>query len=126
MLRFKVGFVTVLSCLALILGMFSSAGVASAHSTQARQSNASTVATDQDRSRCRTFVMVRERFNRFEDEDTGRFFSNETFFGGRHGVFVFGRHRREFHPVVTRFFERVTIVTICHGHRSERSEIRPF
>jgi len=125
-IRFKVAFVAVLSCLALVLGLFSSTGVASAHYAQAVQTHVSTVAANQDRSRCRTFVLTRERFNRFEDEDTGRFFDNETFFNGRHGVFVFGRHGREFHPVFTRLFERLVFVTICHGHRSERTEIRPF
>ena len=128
-IRFKVAFVAVLSCLALVLGLFSPTGVASANHSQAVQSQVSAstaVDQDQSRSRCRTFVLMRERFNRFEDEDTGRFFDNETFFNGRHGIFVFGRHGREFHPVFTRLFERIVFVTICHGHRSERTEIHPF
>src|SRR6266566_5453329 len=76
----KVGLVTLFSCLALLLGLLSSTGIASAHSTQALQSQASqasasaTLADD----RCRTIVVrsfenfgenpffFRDRFNHFE------------------------------------------------------------
>jgi hypothetical protein len=40
-IRLKVGFVGVLACLMLVLGLFSSTGVASAHSTQAVHSQTS-------------------------------------------------------------------------------------
>jgi hypothetical protein len=55
--RLKVGFVTVLSCLTLLLGLFATTGIASAHSTQALQSQttqasaSSTLADD----RCERF-----------------------------------------------------------------------
>lgn len=39
--RLKVGFVTVLSCLTLLLGLFATTGIASAHSTQALQNQTS-------------------------------------------------------------------------------------
>lgn len=38
LIRFKIGVVTVLSCLALLLGLLAPTGVASAHSTQASAS----------------------------------------------------------------------------------------
>jgi plastocyanin len=43
MLRFKIGLVTILSCMVLVVGLFSSSGVASAHSTQAVHSQTVTV-----------------------------------------------------------------------------------
>src|SRR6266436_3213880 len=68
--RLRVGFVTVLSCLALLLGLFASSGTVSAHSVQAlhTQTSVSSASTDQ---RC---FRVRERSFRF-------------FFGSRHQRF---------------------------------------
>ncbi len=124
-MRLKVGFVGVLSCLALMLGLFSSTGIASAHSTQALQSqtSASTLAEDRGRVRCRTFTTVNARFNGFEDQNTGAYIPNRnvTFLHGQRGVFVTGSHGRTFHRVVSRPFERVTIVTICKNHRTQRT-----
>jgi hypothetical protein len=47
-MRLRVGFVTVLSCLALLLGLFASTGTVSAHSAQAAhtQTSVSSVSTD--------------------------------------------------------------------------------
>ncbi len=124
-MRLKVGFVGVLSCLALMLGLFSSTGVASAHSTQALQSqtSASTLAEDRGLAGCRTFTTVNSRFSGFEDQNTGAYIPNRnvTFLHGQRGVFVTGSHGRTFHRVVSRRFERVTIVTICGNHRTQRT-----
>src|SRR5579864_695152 len=123
-MRLKVVFATVFSCLALVLGQFSSTGVASAHSTQALQSqaSASTLAEDRGRVRCRTFTTVNQRFSGFEDQNTGAFIPNGhvVFFHGQRGDYVTGSHGRTFHRVVSRRFERVTIVTICGNHRTQR------
>src|SRR2546428_11253674 len=127
-MRLKVGCVGVLSCLALMLGLFSSTGVASAHSTQALQSqaSASTLANDRNQAQCRTFYTVNQRFRGFEDQNTGQFISNipVVSFQGHSGVFVPGRQGRQFHQVSSRLFERETIVTTCNGHRSQRTVIR--
>ena len=126
-MRLKVGFVGVLSCLALMLGLFSSTGVASAHGTQALQSqtSASTLANDRDQAQCRTYTIVNSRFSGFEDQSTGAYVPNGvTFFHGQRGVFVNGRHGRTFQRVVSRPFERVTIVTICGNHRTQRTVTR--
>ncbi len=61
----------------------------------------------------------------FAREDNGEFFRDRvTFFHGQRGFFLFERQRRVFHRVFFRTFERITIVTICKGHRSERTVIR--
>src|SRR3989442_10089527 len=75
----KVGLVTLFSCLALMLGLFSSTGIASAHSTQALQSqaSASTLAADN----CRTFLVRTRVFTPFFNNSFGGgfnfFFSNK-------------------------------------------------
>jgi hypothetical protein len=125
--RLKVGFVGFLSCLALMLGMFTSTGVASAYSTQAVHTQTSTSTLVNDRGRCRTFFIVLNRFSRFQ-EDNGLFApqGNLVTFNGRSGVFNFGMRGREFHPVFLRHFERVLVITICNGHRIQHTEIRSF
>jgi hypothetical protein len=124
MLRFKVGLVAVLSCLAILVGMFSSVGVASAQGTPIRSSQGNPILVvnhPQARfpMRCQTFTIVNSRFRQFEDLDTHHFYRSETFFGGAPGVFVFVNGRRLFHHVRLVNFETVTIVTICNGHRSQ-------
>ncbi len=127
-MRLKVGFVGVLSCLALMLGLFSSTGVASAHSTQALQSqaSASTLANDRDQAQCRTYTTVNSRFSGFEDQSTGAYIPNGNVVTshGQRGVYVNGSHGRTFQRVVSRPFERVTIVTICGNHRTQRTATR--
>jgi hypothetical protein len=124
----KVGLVSVFSCLALLLGLFSTTGIASAYSTALHnQTSASTTVDELSQARCRTFITRHERFRGFARHDNGRFFSrggNTVFFQGQRGFFQFERNRRVFHRVFFRNFERITIVTICNGHRSERTEIR--
>ena len=89
----KVGLVTLFSCLVLMLGLFSSTGIASAHSTQALQSqtsqaNTSTLADD----RCR-FIVVRS----FEDFGGNSSFSDRfNPFGHRFDFF----HRRSVFRVI--------------------------
>ena len=52
--QFKVGLVTIFSCLALLLGLFASTGVASAHSYQAAHTQTSQVsASTEDQQWCR-------------------------------------------------------------------------
>ena len=54
--QFKVGLVTIFSCLALLLGLFASTGVASAHSSQAAHTQTSQVSTStEDQQWCRRF-----------------------------------------------------------------------
>jgi len=126
----KVGIVSVFSCLALLLSLFASTGMASAHSTQTLQNQTSASMNVDNLSqarRCRTFILRRERFRGLAREDNGEFFSrgeNTTFFQGQRGFFHFERNRRVFHRVFFRRFERITIVTICGRHRSERTVIR--
>ncbi len=48
-MRFRVGFVTFLSCLTLLLGLFLSPGIASAHSLQAHQAQTSASVSTDDR-----------------------------------------------------------------------------
>ena len=88
--RLKVGFVSVLSCLALMLGLFASTGIASAHSAQATQSqmSASTSVSTSANDRC---------FGGFEEDC----FGNRFGFGDRFG---FGFHHHFFFP--HRFFFR--------------------
>jgi len=121
--RIKVGFVGFLSCLALMLGMFTSTGVASAHSTQAAhsQTSASTLVNDKGRPRCQTFFIVLNRFNQREEDNSLFGPSNgDVFLGG-------GNMDRMRHPhVFFRRFERVLVVTICHGHRNQHTVIEPF
>ncbi len=66
-IRLKVGFVGVLSCLMLVLGLFSSTGVASAHSTQAvhSQTSVTSIRTLRDDPRrrhqtCRSTLVSRD------------------------------------------------------------------
>jgi hypothetical protein len=124
----KVGLVGVFACLALLLGLFSSAGTALAHSTNTLHHQTSlsrSVNTVQD-ARCRTIIIRRFRFRGFEDEENGDFVSsgNVVFFLGERGIFSFPHGRREFHEVFLRNFERVTILIICKGQRFERFFIR--
>src|SRR6266446_2630961 len=76
--RLKVGFVSVLSCLALMLGLFASTGIASAHSAQATDSqvSASTSVSTSANARC---------FGGFEEECFGFGFGNRFGFGHRFG-----------------------------------------
>jgi len=62
----KVTFVTIFSCLAIMLGLFSSTGIASAHSANALQSqtSASQSATQWQRQRCFRTIVVRRVFVR--------------------------------------------------------------
>ena len=54
--RLKVGFVAVLSCLTLLLGLFATTGIASAHSSQAAHTQTSQVsASTEDQQYCRRF-----------------------------------------------------------------------
>jgi hypothetical protein len=113
MLRFKVGLVALLSCLALLVGMFGSTGVASAQSTQAAQGQA----------QCRTYTVVNSRYREYKDLDTGRYSNSQTFYNGHYGVFVSVGGRRVFHPVTPVNLERVTYVTVCGNHRSTRTAV---
>src|SRR5215472_7210577 len=103
--RLKMAVVGILSCLTLMLGLFTSTGIASAHSTSAlqSQSSASAVAKDNRDRRCVTFIIRRQRFRHREDDF---FFMNGQMFD------------RPFF----RNFERRIFITICHGRRFERSE----
>ena len=127
----KVGIVSVFSCLALFLSLFASTGMASAHSTQMlqNQTSASMNVNDLSQARCRTFISRRVKFNGFARFDNGQFFStggNTVFFNGQRGFFLVVRHMRVFHKVVFRSFERITIVTICGKHRSQKTSISPM
>src|SRR5713101_8381729 len=87
----KVGLVTLFSCLALMLGLLASTGVASAHSTQAlqtqtSQTSVSTLADD----RCR-IIRVR-RFENFSPFG----FNNEFGNGRFNNEFGNGRFNNEF------------------------------
>src|SRR3989442_1361453 len=73
-MRFKVGFVTFLSCLTLLLGLFFSTGIASAHSVQAHQAQTSASVSTNDRC-FRIFVRRHHRFGDFGyGDDEGGFF----------------------------------------------------
>ena len=106
--RLKVGFVSVLSCLALMLGLFASTGIASAHSAQATDSqvSASTSVSTSANARC---------FGGFEEECFG--FGNR--FGFRHRFFrrhFFFRHRFFRHRFFRhRFFRRRFCEFGCDG-----------
>jgi hypothetical protein len=71
-MRIKLGLVSALSCLVILLGLFTSTGVASAHSVQATHSQTSVSVSTADR--CRFIVVRVVRFKR-------------TFFGFRRIVF---------------------------------------
>jgi len=60
-MRLKVALVTALSCLVLLLGLFGTAGVASAHSVQAAHTT-TTASVSKDDRRCRFIVVRRIRF----------------------------------------------------------------
>jgi hypothetical protein len=110
--RLKVGFVGFLSCLVLMLSLFTFTGVASAHSTQALQSqtSTSTLAKDQVQDRvCRTFFIVLRRWNSFDDQF--------LFVRGEMGRGEMGRHER-----ILRRHEEIRVVIICGRHRSEHNE----
>lgn len=123
----KIGLVSTLSSLTLLLSMLFTAGTVSAHSTSTlhNQTSLSKSVDDRHRPRCRTFVIVRDRFRGFADHN-GKFISNRHFLfhHGQRGFFLFDGHKRIFHRVFPAFFEKVTIVTICHGHHSEKTIIR--
>jgi len=125
-IRLRITFVVFLSCLVLVLGLFSSTSVASAHNTQAVQSqvSASTLAEDRGRVKCRTTRTVNSRFTGFQDQNTGVFIPNGhvVVFRGQRGVYSTGRQGRRFDRVVSRRWARVTLVTIC-GSRRTRSII---
>ena len=73
-MRFKVGFVTFLSCLTLLLGLFFSTGIASAHSVQAHQAQTSASVSTADRC-YRVFVRRHHHFDDFGyGDDEGGFF----------------------------------------------------
>ena len=75
LMRLRVGFVTVLSCLALLLGLFASSGAVSAHSAQVLHTQTSvSVSTD---NRC--FRVFEHRF-RFFGFGFRRFRRDEGFF----------------------------------------------
>jgi hypothetical protein len=59
-MRFKVGFVTFLSCLTLLLGLFTSTGIASAHTVQAHQAQTSASVSTVDR--CYRIFIRRHHF----------------------------------------------------------------
>src|SRR6266849_2055847 len=112
----KVGLVTLFSCLALMLGLLSSTGIASAHSTQALQSqaSASTLAAD---NQCRTFLVRTRVFTPF--------FNNS--FGGDFNSFSSNRFGEGFNPFQqnrfgNRFGNRFEFrevarwVTVCTNH----------
>jgi hypothetical protein len=124
----KVGLVGVFACLALLVGLFSSAGTALAHSTNTlhNQTSLSSSVNNMQDARCRTIILRRFRFRGFEDEDNGEFVSsnNVVFFSGERGIFFFLHGRREFHHVFLRNFERDTILIVCKGRSSERFFIR--
>ena len=74
-MHFKVGFVTVLSCLTLLLGLLSPTSVALANSGQAHQVQTSASVSTPDPCR-RIFVRRFDRFHhfhRFDDRDFGFF-----------------------------------------------------
>src|SRR5579864_4130877 len=69
--RLKLTFATILSCLVLMLGLFATTGVASAHTSNAAQSKASTSqsAADHHRDRnCRVLVIEQVIFVPFQNE----------------------------------------------------------
>src|SRR5262249_43688347 len=107
----KVGLVTLFSCLALMLGLFSSSGIASAHSTQALQSqvSASTLAAN---NQCRTFLVRTPVFTPFS-------FNR---FGGDFNSFSSNRFGEGFNPFNNRFGNRFGFreiarwVTVCTNH----------
>src|SRR6266849_3203030 len=107
----KVGLVTLFSCLALMLGLLSSTGIASAHSTQALQSqaSASTLAAD---NQCRTFLVRTRVFTPF--------FNNS--FGGDFNSFSSNRFGEGFNSFQNRFGNRFEFrevarwVTVCTNH----------
>jgi len=117
--RLKVGFVGFLSCLALMLGMFASTGVASAYSTQAVHSQTSASTLVNDRGRCKTFFIVLNRFREREEDNSLFGPSNGGLFFGGMDMNRMGPHRVFFF----RNFERVLVITVCHGHRSQHTEI---
>lgn len=124
----KLGLVTAFSCLTLLVSMFFTTGTAAAYSANTLQSQASssTAADARGPSQCRTYTIVNERFSGYADQDTGAYISNGNIniFQGQRGVFVTVGHKREFHRVSFVSFEKITIVTICNGHRSERTVIQ--
>ena len=95
--RLKVRFVSVLSCLALMLALFASTGIASAYSVQAVHSQVSTStsgsASANDRCRdfgdCgfRRFNRFHRGFNCFNDFGGGCFFHRFNRFNRFHGDF---------------------------------------
>src|SRR5260370_32365723 len=61
--RLKVTFVTMVSCLALMLGLFSSTGIASAHSAHTLNSQTSaSQSAEQWRNRCRLLIIEKVVF----------------------------------------------------------------
>src|SRR6266436_5397493 len=75
-MRLRVGFVTVLSCLALLLGLFASSGTVSAHSVQALHTQTSVSSTSTDQRCMRVFGGFREERFGFRN----RLFRRVSFF----------------------------------------------
>jgi hypothetical protein len=138
----KVTFVTIFSCLAIMLGLFASTGIASAHSATALQSQTSaSQSADQWRERCQRVFIVRKVFVRnWWDNPWNNGWRNgwdngwnNSWNNGQERDFQFSDTGSNlfFNPDQFGFFNRgdefgghfvfkVTEVLICRGHREHR------
>ncbi len=119
MLRFKVGFVAVLSCLALMVGLFSSSGVASAHKTQAvhSQTSVTSLSTLTDDQRCnRVYVMPGHSYHGKHYSRggyvtaCGRYNYYNSYYGGYSGCSRVYAPIGNFHGI---FYSSAGYVTVC-------------
>jgi hypothetical protein len=112
--------------LTLLLSLFFTTEMASAHSANTLQSQTSVSSSvdSRDQAPCQTFTTVNQMFRGYLDPNTHQYIPSPVFNGGQPGTFVFVGNRRVFHRGVSASFERVTIVTICNGHRSQRIVVR--
>src|SRR2546425_7160502 len=96
----KVTFVTVFSCLALLLGLFTSAGIASAHSTHVLHSQTSTSQSAEQLRRSSRIFIVDRTFNDFGFNDFG---FNDGFDNGggcKRGVFFLPKRKIQYFCVL--------------------------